>query len=77
MNEASMCWVCGGQEAAVRLLSMCDSCGQDFHLNPSQAPGKDCGDVTLVDEEEPMLRFFCQPCIDGTTAALLARQARP
>lgn len=77
MNEASTCWVCGEQVAAVHLLSMCDVCGQDFHLNPLQTPGKDCGEVTVSDEDEPTLQFFCQSCIDGTTAARLEQQARP
>jgi hypothetical protein len=78
MTELVTCWVCGGQETDVRLLSSCDSCGQDYHLNPVQAPGKDCGEVGVVEEDEPVLQFFCQPCIDGTTAELLANQsARP
>ncbi len=69
------CWVCSEQEADAQLLSMCDSCGQDFHLNPRQTPGKDCGDVSLSDEDDPVLQFFCQPCLDGTTGQLLEQRA--
>lgn len=74
MAELVTCWVCGGQESDPKLLSACDGCGQDYHLNPLQAPGKDCGDVTVADEDEPVLEFFCKPCMDGTTAELLEKQ---
>jgi hypothetical protein len=78
MTELVTCWVCGEQETDARLLSTCDNCGQDYHLNPVQAPGKDYGEIGITDESEPVLQFFCQPCIDGTTGELLANQpARP
>ena len=62
------CWVCG-EAAELKLLSTCDSCGQEFHLNPYQAAGKDCGEVGLGDPDDPALEFWCTPCMDGTTAA--------
>jgi hypothetical protein len=74
MTTTVTCWVCGESETDPRLLTSCDNCGQDFHLNPINDPGKDCGDVALTDESEPVLEFFCQPCMDGTTAELLERQ---
>jgi len=77
MSQSTTCWVCGEDEANAALLSLCDSCGQQYHLNPYQSPGKDCGDVT-IGSDEPSLQFFCQPCTDGATGALLEGQsARP
>lgn len=77
MDAATTCWVCEETGVDARLLSSCDGCGQDYHLNPYQTPGKDCGDASLDSGGEPTLEFFCRPCMDGTTAALIeARAAR-
>jgi hypothetical protein len=73
-ETAVSCWVCGETETDRRLVSECDSCGQLFHLNPYQTPGKDCGDVDLIEEDDPVLEFFCRPCMEGTTEALRAQR---
>ncbi len=75
MEQATTCWVCSEAVSDSRLLSSCDGCGQDYHLNPYQAPGKDCGDASLDGSGEPTLMFFCRPCMEGTTAALLEARA--
>ncbi|MEZ4554357.1 MAG: hypothetical protein AB7L91_00290 [Dehalococcoidia bacterium] len=68
------CWVCEETVEDRRLLASCDGCGQDYHLNPYQTPGKDCGDASIDSGLEPTLDFFCRPCMEGTTAQL--REAR-
>jgi len=63
MSEVVTCRVCGELEQDAKLLATCDSCSNDFHLNPYQTPGKDCGEVTIDDMEEPTLQFYCRACI--------------
>ena len=68
MAEAQVCIVCGEAVDASN-LSVCNSCGQPFHLNPrNDRPGKDCGAV-WIDEQYLALEFACQRCLDGASPA--------
>lgn len=65
MAETWPCVVC--QEAADESdSSICNSCGERFHLNQrNNQPGKDCGTV-WINEQYLALEFACQRCLDAT-----------
>ena len=64
MAEASTCVVCG-EPVDESNSSVCNGCGDRFHLNQrNDRPGKDCGAV-WVDEQYLALEFACQRCLDG------------
>ncbi len=72
MAEAQVCVVCG-EPVDESNSSMCNSCGQPFHLNPrNDRPGKDCGAV-WIDEQYLALEFACQRCLDRARPAELPK----
>ena len=73
MAERS-CVVCG-EAADESASSVCNSCGERFHLNPrNDRPGKDCGAV-WINEQYLALEFACQRCLDEASGA--APKPRP
>lgn len=64
MAESSSCSVCG-EGADDRTSSICNSCGERFHLNQrNDQEGADCGSV-WIDEQHLGLEFACQRCLDA------------
>lgn len=64
MAEALRCTVCA-DAVDERDSSVCNSCGERFHLNQrSDQAGKDCGTV-WIDDRYLALEFACQRCLDG------------
>jgi hypothetical protein len=62
-----LCAVCG-ELVDERTSSVCNSCGERFHLNQrNDQPGKDCGAV-WVNDQYLALEFACQRCLDGEVA---------
>ena len=62
MKLDSVCKVCA-EEVEPHCATVCNSCGETFHLNQRQdLPGKDCGDVWL-NEEHLGLEFACNICL--------------
>lgn len=55
------CAICEIEDEDI-LLAVCFRCGQWFHLNPYQRPGRDCGDAILGDEEMGV-HYYCNPCL--------------
>lgn len=71
---AESCIVCG-EQVDERTSSVCNFCGERFHLNQrNDQPGKDCGAV-WIDEQYLALEFACQRCLGGSTAP--AEPAKP
>lgn len=69
------CVVCGEPTDETN-SSICNGCGQRFHLNQrSDRPGKDCGEV-WVNELYLALEFGCFNCLRGRTASPRAEEAR-
>jgi len=61
--EAMRCAVCG-EPVDERTSSVCNVCGQRFHLNQrNDAPGKDCGAV-WINDQYLALEFACQRCLN-------------
>ena len=59
------CAICQVTETDINLLADCSACGVFFHLNPrNDIEGIDCGDVWAGDCDQPVLQFFCNPCLD-------------
>jgi len=72
---ADVCSVCD-EAAGDDELSVCNSCGEPFHLNQrNDRPGKDCG-VVWINEQFPALEFACQRCLDGGGAQQPAERPR-
>ena len=64
MAESSACSICG-EGADDRTSSICNSCGERFHLNQrNDQEGTDCGSV-WIDEQHLGLEFACQRCLDA------------
>ena len=64
MAESRSCVVCG-EAADGSTTSVCNSCGEWFHLNQrNDRPGKDCGAV-WINEQYLALEFACQRCLDA------------
>ena len=64
MAEPMTCTVCG-EEVDEGTSSLCNFCGERFHLNQrNDRPGKDCGEV-WINEQYLALEFACQRCLDG------------
>lgn len=58
------CTVCN-EEVDEKTSSVCNSCGDRFHLNPrNDKPGKDCGTV-WVNDQYLALEFACQRCLEA------------
>ncbi len=65
MAEAWSCAVCG-EAVDESTSSVCNACGERFHLNQrSDKPGRDCGAV-WVDEQYLALEFACRRCLDAS-----------
>ena len=63
MAESLACAVCG-DGVDERASSVCNSCGERFHLNQrNDQPGKDCGAV-WINEQYLGLEFACLRCLD-------------
>ena len=78
MAESLACVVCD-EEVDERTSSVCNSCGERFHLNQrNDQPGKDCGSV-WVNEQYLALEFACQRCLgsDEPAASPKPRVLRP
>lgn len=74
MADAPRCTVCG-EPADDGTSSVCNSCGERFHLNQrNDAGGKDCGAV-WINEQYLALEFACQRCLDEASGA--APKPRP
>ena len=68
MAEQVVCAVCG-EAGDGKTTSICNVCGEPFHLNPrNDVPGKDCGAV-WINEQFLSLEFACQRCLDGDAPA--------
>jgi len=66
--EALRCVVCG-EEVDERSSSVCNSCGERFHLNQrNDQPGKDCG-IVWISDQYLALEFACQRCLDSAEQA--------
>ena len=64
MTDEVRCTVCG-EAVDERTSSVCNACGERFHLNQrNDRPGKDCGAV-WVNDQYMALEFACQRCLDG------------
>ena len=75
MAEGMTCTVCN-EEVDEKTSSVCNSCGERFHLNPrNDRPGKDCGTV-WINEQYLALEFACQRCVDRDPAPPPAPEAR-
>lgn len=62
MGEPWSCVVCG-EAVDESTSSVCDSCGERFHLNQrNDRPGKDCGAV-WINDQYLALEFACQRCL--------------
>lgn len=69
------CTVCG-EPVDEAISSICNQCGERFHLNPrNDQPGKDCGAV-WIHEQNLALEFACQRCLDGGSAPAKPRARR-
>ena len=78
MAESGVCVVCD-EEVDERTSSVCNSCGERFHLNQrNDQPGKDCGSV-WVNDQYLALEFACQRCLasDEPAASPKSRVLRP
>jgi hypothetical protein len=65
--EETTCAVCG-EPGDQTEFSICNSCGEPFHLNQrNDTPGKDCG-MVWINEQFLALEFACQRCLDGDAA---------
>jgi len=76
--EAWACAVCGDRVDEAT-SSVCNSCGERFHLNQrGDRPGKDCGAV-WINEQYLALEFACKRCLNPTErpAPPKARVLRP
>lgn len=68
MAERLICAVCG-EPGDQKTVSICNSCGEPFHLNQrNDTPGKDCG-MVWINEQYLSLEFACQRCVDGDAPA--------
>jgi hypothetical protein len=65
--ETFTCTVCGESEALESFFEYCNGCGELFHFNRTNGPGKDCGDA-WIEEEEVGLQFFCNNCMERQKA---------
>ena len=75
MAEAWHCAVCA-EEVDERSSSVCNSCGERFHLNQrNDRPGKDCG-VVWINEQYMALEFACQRCLDEADPAAMPPRPR-
>jgi hypothetical protein len=75
MPDGLRCVVCG-EPVDEKTSSICDNCGERFHLNPrSDVSGKDCGAV-WINEQHLGLEFACQRCLDGRAPVPPAPQPR-
>lgn len=64
MPDVIVCAICG-EPGDQKNTSICNSCGDPFHLNQrNDTPGKDCGAV-WINEQFLALEFACQRCLDG------------
>ena len=72
MGESWSCVVCG-EEADEHTSSVCNLCGERFHLNQrNDRPGKDCGAV-WINEQYLALEFACQRCLGSDEPAVEAK----
>lgn len=63
-TQKHTCAICQVTETDINLLADCSACGVFFHLNPrNDIEGVDCGDVWAGDCDQPVLQFFCNPCL--------------
>ena len=61
---AETCVVCG-EAADESTSSVCNACGERFHLNQrNDTPGQDCGAV-WINEQYLALEFACRRCLDA------------
>lgn len=68
MSEQQSCCVCG-EAVDESNSSICNGCGERFHLNQrNDREGKDCGTV-WVNELYLALQFACQRCLDPSEPA--------
>ncbi len=68
MAEPWSCVVCG-EAVDESTSSVCNSCGERFHLNQrNDRPGKDCGAV-WINEQYLALEFACQRCLGASDPA--------
>ncbi len=75
MTDAMTCAICD-EETDDQTSSVCNSCGDRFHLNPrNDQPGKDCGTV-WINEQYMALEFACQRCADGDSPPTPAPKPR-
>lgn len=75
MAERLTCVVCG-EAADERSSSVCNSCGERFHLNQrNDQSGKDCGAV-WINDRYLALEFACRRCLDGDEPVSLAPEPR-
>ena len=73
MGEPWCCVVCG-EAVDVTTSSVCNACGERFHLNQrNDREGKDCGSV-WINEQYLAVEFACQRCL---TPDALAEPPRP
>lgn len=77
-REEDACAICVARVSDPGLLADCSGCGALFHLNPrNDVEGIDCGDVWVGDCDEPVLQFFCDPCLGRIRAAMAAQPLQP
>ena len=77
-QASSACTICETRVSDPGLLADCSGCGALFHLNPrNDIEGIDCGDVWVGDCDEPVLQFFCDPCLARIRAAMAAQPLQP
>lgn len=68
MAESWSCVVCG-EAVDDRDSSVCNCCGERYHLNQrNDRPGKDCGAV-WINEQYLALQFACQRCLGAGGSA--------
>ena len=60
-SAKSSCSVCA-EPLDARAEAFCGECGNTYHLNQTQGPGKDCGEV-WINEEHMGLEFACNRCL--------------
>jgi hypothetical protein len=65
--ETFTCIVCGESDERESLFEYCNGCGELYHFNRTNGPGKDCGDAWIEDEEVG-LQFFCNTCMERQKA---------
>ena len=76
MAEAATCVVCK-EPVDESNSSVCNSCGNRFHLNQrNDEPGKDCGAV-WINEQYLALEFACQRCLDDAAPPPQPRILKP